>query len=80
MSLASSELDLKMGALMRRVEGGWTTKIRARLWEHVESAHTQSTGYFCLICDKFRSSFDAYKIHKSRYHKHDKTQGQQYDD
>ena len=73
----SSELDQEVGALMRRGEGGgweccscdWTTRIRARLWEHVESAHTQSTGYSCPICDKFCSSFNAYKIHKSRYHK-----------
>ena len=73
----SSELDQEVGALMRRGEGGgweccscdWTTRIRARLWEHVESAHTQSTGYSCPICDKFCSSFNAYKTHKSRYHK-----------
>ena len=76
--LASSELDREVGALMRRGEGGgweccscgWITKIRARLWEHVESSHTQSTGYSCPMCDKFCSSFNAYKIHKSRYHKY----------
>ena len=75
--LASSDLDREVGALMRRGEkGGWlcvscgfTSTIRARLWEHVESAHTQSTGYSCPTCEKFCSSFNAYKIHKSRYHK-----------
>ena len=64
---------------MRRAEGGgwqcttcgWTTKIRARLWEHVEATHTQSAGYSCPTCNKFCSSFNAYKIHKSRYHKGD---------
>jgi len=74
---ASSDLDREVGALMRRGErGGWlcvscgfTSTIRARLWEHVESAHTQSTGYSCPTCEKFCSSFNAYKIHKSRYHK-----------
>jgi len=74
---ASSDLDREVGALMRRGEnGGWlcvscgfTSTIRARLWEHVESAHTQSSGYSCPTCEKFCSSFNAYKIHKSRYHK-----------
>jgi len=50
---------------------GWKTKIRARLWEHVESNHVHSSGYTCPICSKFCSSKNAFKIHKTRYHKND---------
>ena len=48
---------------------GWETDVRARLWEHVEAAHLVTTGYSCELCAKFCSSKNAYKIHKSRYHK-----------
>jgi len=50
---------------------GWKTKIRARLWEHVESNHVQSSGYTCPMCSKFCPSKNAFKIHKTRYHKND---------
>ena len=76
---ATGDLDLEVESHMRRAEGGgwqcttcgWTTKFRARLWEHVEATHTQSAGYSCPACNKFCSSFNAYKIHKTRYHKGD---------
>jgi len=48
---------------------GWETKLRARLWEHVEANHVQSNGYSCPICCKFCPSKNALKVHKSRNHR-----------
>jgi len=61
----------KSGGLWECLSCGWQTKIRARLWEHVESNHVQSSGYTCPVCMKFCPSKNAFKIHKTRYHKHE---------
>jgi len=71
-------LNSEIVSQMQKSEGqwvcltcGWQTKIRARLWEHVESNHAQSSGYTCPVCSKFCPSKNAFKIHKTRYHKHE---------
>ena len=48
---------------------GWETHARARLWEHVEATHVVTSGYSCELCHKICPSKNAYKTHKSRYHK-----------
>ena len=45
---------------------GWETKLRTRLWEHVESAHVATSGYTCELCNKFCPNKNSYKVHKSR--------------
>jgi len=59
----------KNGAAWQCVTCGWETKLRARLWEHVEANHVQTNGYSCPICEKFCPSKNALKVHKSRNHR-----------
>ena len=49
---------------------GYEANIRGRLWEHVESSHVVTSGYPCEICHKVYPSKNAYKSHKSRYHRY----------
>ena len=76
--LSSPEhLDNEIGQHMQKLEFGnwrcaicgWETKARARLWEHIESSHVQTNGYTCDICEKFCPSKNAFKVHKTRYHR-----------
>ena len=61
---------------MSKVGGSWKcsvcdyeSKLKARTFEHVEAKHVQSQGYNCSICQKFCSTYNALKLHKSRYHR-----------
>jgi len=76
-SLDKEHLDNEIGQHMQKLEFGnwrcaicgWETKARARLWEHIESSHIQTNGYTCDICEKFCPSKNAFKVHKTRYHR-----------
>ena len=48
---------------------GWETRTKTRLWEHVEAMHVSSAGHTCELCLRVCPSRNAYKVHKSRYHK-----------
>lgn len=71
------DLNSEIECLMQKLDSGrwqcvscgWESKFRARLWEHIESVHVKTSGYSCEICEKFCPSKNAYKIHKSRYHR-----------
>ena len=61
---------------MSKVGGSWKcsvcdyeSKLKARTFEHVEARHVKSQGYNCSICQKFCSTYNALKLHKSRYHR-----------
>lgn len=76
MSFIPSALDNEINGHMQKIGGlwqcvtcGWETKLRARLWEHVEANHVQTNGYSCPICEKFCPSKNALKVHKSRNHR-----------
>jgi len=60
---------LKTGSGWQCITCGWETKLRARLWEHVEANHVQTSGYLCPICQKLCPSKNALKVHKSRNHR-----------
>jgi len=59
----------KVGSIWQCLACGWETSKRARLWEHVEANHVETTGYNCPVCEKFCPSKNALKVHKSRNHK-----------
>ena len=48
---------------------GWQSKFKTRLYEHVEAKHVETGGYSCPLCEKFCSSKNAFKLHKSKYHR-----------
>ena len=48
---------------------GYNARDKTRVHDHVEAKHVESGGYNCPICDKFCTSYSAFKMHKSRYHK-----------
>ena len=52
---------------------GYEASLRGRLWDHVESTHVVTSGYPCEICRRIYPSKNAYKSHKSRYHRDLKT-------
>ena len=57
------------GGLWQCVECRYQAKS-THLRYHIEAKHVQSGGYNCPSCpQKFFSTFNALKIHKSRYHK-----------
>jgi len=65
-----------IAASMMKTDQGWfCTKCnyhaanKARLSDHIESKHVQTSGYNCTICQKFCPSYNALKTHNSRYHK-----------
>jgi len=60
---------LKIGSGWQCITCGWETKLRARLWEHVEANHVQTSGYLCPICHTPCPSKNALKVHKSRKHR-----------
>jgi len=60
---------LKTGSGWQCITCGWETKLRARLWEHVEANHVQTSGYLCPICQTPCPSKNALKVHKSRKHR-----------
>ena len=45
-------------------------KNKARVFDHVEAMHVETSGYTCPWCEKFCPSYASLKMHKSRYHKH----------
>ena len=59
----------KCDGFWRCLTCGWETKLRARVWEHVEAKHVETNGYACPLCGKFCSSKNALKLHKSKYHR-----------
>ena len=59
---------IKSGDLWQCKDCLWATKYKTRLWEHVEAKHVQSAGYCCPYCNKFCSSKNAWKQHKSKFH------------
>ena len=59
----------KCGGDWRCTTCGFQTKLRARVWEHVEAKHVETSGYLCPLCQKFCSSKNALKLHKSKYHR-----------
>lgn len=69
----NSDIEAQMTRLdsgrWRCLTCGWETHARARLWEHVEATHVVTSGYPCELCHKICPSKNAYKTHKSRYHK-----------
>ena len=45
------------------------SQYKSRLWEHIEAVHVKTDVYECTICHKISPSYNAFKKHKSRYHK-----------
>ncbi|XP_023340303.1 zinc finger and BTB domain-containing protein 14 isoform X7 [Eurytemora carolleeae] len=48
---------------------GWETRLKTRLWEHVEAKHVNTGGYTCPHCNKFCPSKNSLKAHVSRTHR-----------
>jgi len=42
---------------------------RLHVFEHIESKHVQSSGYFCNICNKTCATSAGLRMHFNRYHK-----------
>ena len=62
--------------MMNKSDGLWkctgcnfNSSIKARLWEHIEAKHVKTAGYECPLCHKVSPSYNAFKVHKSTYHR-----------
>ena len=42
---------------------------RLHVFEHIETKHVQSSGYFCNICNKICATSAGLRMHFNRYHK-----------
>ena len=47
----------------------YTSSNKGHLFNHIETKHVNSSGYFCSVCNKFCASYNALKLHESRYHR-----------
>ena len=70
--------DDQFESLMTKIDGGsWKCLecpyqgLRYNVRMHVESKHMRSNVYHCPMCPKFFAKMNAFRIHKSRYHRDD---------
>jgi len=67
--------DFIRSKMQRAADGQWQccfcgrlSKVKTNIFEHIESSHVESPGYYCDVCTKPCRTRNALRAHKNREH------------